>query len=92
MNASNMNDHFEPDPVKRFDIVGPAKRKKYPHIGDLVLHNDLNRFRLKKPRGAGIIIGLDYDYEDGVPIFWVSWPDFLSWEGFADIRKIDDTS
>ena len=83
-----MGNHFEPDPYKRFDIVGPGSKEKYPHIGDLVVHDDLGPFRLKKPSGPGMVVGLDYDYEDGVPIFWVLWPDFLSWEDSANIRKI----
>lgn len=86
-----MTDHFEPDPCKRFDIVGPAKKVKYPHIGDLVVHDDLGLLRLRKPAGPGIIIDLDYDYESGAPTFWVQWPDFLSWEGVENIRQTTTT-
>ena len=84
-----MDDRFEPDPTKKFDIVGVSRKEKYPNIGELVV-STIWSSRLEEPSGPGIVVGYDYDYEYGVPIFLVQWPDFLLWEEYTNIRKLEE--
>ena len=82
-----MNHSFEPDPAKKFDIVGAGK-ERYPNIGELVIPTSYYITRIAEPIGPGMVISYDYDYEYGVPMFLIQWPDFLLWEENASIQKL----